>query len=165
MTDLDVLKLYMAKNVEALKAVICAPEPILQAFMLAAWAVKDDDVEILSLALEHCDPMQNNSMLLRQSVEFGSKKSFEVLLPMSNPLDNKSEALQWAIYYDRVGMFNQLIKVCNIADAMEEIDSGFEGVLFSKAQMILEERNAYKQAARIEQNLTHQSAAQKTKKI
>lgn len=165
MTDLDVLRLYIAKNVEALKNIICAPQPILESFMLAAWAVKDDDAEILKLALEECDPMQNNSMLLRQAVEFGSAKCFEILLPISNPMDNKSEALQWAIYYDRTGMFNQLIKVCNIADAMEEIDSGFDGIVFRRAQILLDEQNAHKQAFRIEENLTHSSPVHKTKKI
>lgn len=165
MTDLAVLKLYTSKNIEALEGVISAPKPQLEAFMLAAWAVKDDDIEILKMALEYCDPLQNDSMLLRQSVEFGSAKCFEMLLPISNPLAKRSEALQWAIYYDRVSMFNQLLKVCNIAEAMEEIDGGFDGVVFRRAQLIVEEQNAHKQALRIEESLATSLAVPKFKKI
>lgn len=163
MTDLDTLKLY--KNIEGLDGVIGAPKPQLEAFMLAACAVKDDDIEMLKMALEQCDPLQNDSMLLRQSVEFYSPKCFEVLLPISNPLAKRSEALQWAIYYDRVSMFDQLVKICNIAEALEEIDGRFDGIVFSRAQLILEEQNAHKQALRIEENLATGLAVPKFKKI
>ena len=165
MTDLAVLKLYIAKNLDALKDVICAPEPQLEAFMLAAWAVKDDDVEILKMALQHCDPLQNNSMLLRQAVEFGSAKCFDILLPISNPLDNNSEALQWAIYYERVSMFNHLVKVSNIAQAIEGIDSGYDGVVFRRAKIILEEQTAHEQASRIESSLIAPATPRGSKKI
>ena len=165
MTDLEILKLYIAKNVDALKDVICAPQPQLEAFMLAAWAVKDDDIDILNMALQHCDPLQNNSMLLRQAVEFGSSKCFDVLLPISDPLANKSEALQWAIYYDRTNMFKRLVNVCSISDAINEIESDFDGVVFRRAKMLLEERTAHQQATRIEGALSAAAAASKSKKI
>lgn len=165
MTDLDVLKLYIAKDVPGLEEVICETPPRMDAFTLAAWSVKDDEEEILRIALQYCDPLHNNSMLLRQAVEFGSRKCFDVLLPISNPLDNKSEALQWAIYYDRSSMFNQLIKVCNISEAMEELDSGFDGVLLQRAQIILDEQRASAQAYRIENELDNISNSRPTKKI
>ena len=165
MTNIEILKLYIAKNVDALKDVICAPQAQLEALMLGAWAIKDDDVEILNIALQHCDPLQNNSMLLRQAVELGSAKCFDVLLPISDPLANNSEALQWAIYYDRTNMFNRLVNVCNISDAINEIASDFDGAVFRRAQMILEEQNAHKQAARIEDALSTPSATPKSKKI
>lgn len=165
MTDLNVLKMFIAKDLPGLEEVICAPTLAMDAFTLAAWAVKDDEESVLRLALQHCDPLHNNSMLLRQAVEFGSRKCFDVLLPISNPTDNKSEALQWAIYYDRSGMFNQLIKVCNISEAMEELDSGFDGVLLQRAQIILDEQRAFTQAHRIQNELDNISNSRPTKKI
>lgn len=165
MTDLNVLKMFIAKDLRGLEEVICAPTPAMDAFTLAAWAVKDDEESVLRLALQHCDPLHSNSMLLRQAVEFGSNQCFNILLPISNPTDNKSEALQWAIYYDRVKMFNQLIKVCNIADAVDEIDSGYDGVLLQRAHMILDEQKAFAQAHRIENELENISTSRPTKKI
>lgn len=165
MMDLNVLKMFIAKDMSGLEEVICEPSPRMDAFTLAAWSVKDDEEEILRMALQHCDPLHNNSMLLRQAVEFGSNKCFDILLPISNPLDNKSEALQWAIYYDRVKMFNHLIKVCNIAEAIDEIDSGYNGVLLQRAHMILDEQRASSQAHRIENELESISNSRPAKKI
>ena len=144
------LRTFIKQDGEALRKEI--EEKTLDPFELAAWSVKEDCLNILKLALEYCSPLGHDSLLLRQSVEFGSRECFAHLLEVSNPQDNHSEALFLTIYYERGYMYTKLRPVSCLEDAATHMESNPPIELFPLLERFyqdLDEDQRNKQAQKI----------------
>lgn len=141
---------FIKQDCEALRKEI--EENAMDPFELGAWSVKEDRLSLLKLALEYCSPLAHDSLLLRQSVEFGSRECFAHLLEVCNPQANHSEALFLTIYYERGDMYNTLRPLSCLEAAATHMESNPPVELFPLLERFyrdLEEDQRIKQAQKI----------------